>query len=157
MCINKQCDLNKVRFVCCLPLLMALTLQACSDDSEQAGNVKITKLSLQSGNKTVNVEQKNTQENHWLVDSAGNLKHEIATIDRKLDDQEVNVLDNSRKVIETEAKNLIQELDENLDHPEIRKEIKERLRETTSSSGYKQKALLLAKDKLKQEKQSGFE
>ena len=67
---------------------------------------------------------------------------------RDIDDQEVQLLEVESKAVEADMQELIQEMNDNLDNPAVREEIAERMQEYNTPE-YKQKVLLLAKEKLR--------
>jgi len=90
-----------------------------------------------------------TTTTHWLIDKKGHINPKMNAVNRPLDDQEAGLLEADRKESEIELHHLIQEMDDNLDNPAVREELAEKMQQSTVE--YKQKMLLLAKDKLKKQ------
>lgn len=127
-----------------LLFVLTLTVFSCSKNEE---NTVVSKQNKQT--ELVKEEKTDTTEKveHWLVDSAGNIKPLAEQGEHELGDQEISILEQARADTEEEIKLLIQEMDQNLDNPEVRQELQGLFKQ--ESAAYKQKILLLTKEKLK--------
>jgi len=121
---------------------LAQTIPLAEGENAIVGEEQVKKEQNQAKEKAATAE-------HWLLDKKGNINPKVNSVNRPLDDQEAGLLEADRRESEIEMHNLIQELDDNLDSPAVREEIAEKMQQSTVE--YKQKMLLLAKDKLKKQ------
>jgi len=126
-------------------IVFSFMLASCSDEAENMTSSQI--VDENSVKKEQLLKQQNISKDHWLLKEKGSFNPSDVSSGRKLDDQETNLLEVDRKEMEIGFKELIEEMDSNLDNPEVRKEITEKMQQ--NSIEYKQKMLVLAKDKLK--------
>jgi len=139
--------INKKKLMPFFCFMVYIGLIGCSDEAENdnINHKKINSKSIET-NKSIHNDME-TKSNHWLVDKDGQLRSNIVPTEKELDDQEINLLEQDRKDKEEEIKHLILEMDDNLDAPELKKSIQEEFKKRTKE--YKQRVLLLAKEKLK--------
>jgi len=128
-------------------IVFSFMLASCSDEAENMTSSQI--VDENSVKKEQLLKQQNISKDHWLLKEKGSFNPSDVSSGRKLDDQETNLLEVDRKEMEIGFKELIEEMDSNLDNPEVRKEITEKMQQ--NSIEYKQKMLVLAKDKLKKQ------
>ena len=128
-------------------IVFSFMLASCSDEAENMTSSQI--VDENSVKKEQLLKQQNISKDHWLLKEKGSFNPSDVSSGRKLDDQETHLLEADRKEMEIGFKELIEEMDSNLDNPEVRKEITEKMQQ--NSIEYKQKMLVLAKDKLKKQ------
>ncbi len=128
-------------------IVFSFILTSCSDEVDDNMTTQVVDKNIVKKDQLL--KQQNISKDHWLLKEKGKLNPAVLSIDRKLDDQETALLEIDRREMEIGFKELIEELDSNLDNPDVRKEITEKMQQ--NSIEYKQKMLVLAKDKLKKQ------
>jgi len=128
-------------------IVFSFMLASCSDEVENMTSSQTIDKNIVK--KEQPLKQQNTPKDHWLLKEKGKFNPSDLSVNRKLDDQETNLLEADRKEMEIGFKELIEDMDSNLDNPEVRKEITGKMKQ--NSVEYKQKMLVLAKDKLKKQ------
>jgi len=128
-------------------IVFSFMLASCSDEVENITPPQTIDKNIVK--KEQPLKQQNISKDHWLLKEKGSFNSSDVSSGRKLDDQETNLLEADRKEMEIGFKELIEDMDSNLDNPEVRKEITGKMKQ--NSVEYKQKMLVLAKDKLKKQ------
>ncbi len=133
-----------------LPQSAVLVLGLVSCEHGEAVRTPSEKSAAAQGISAQGAKKQDDTTEHWLIDATGSVKSEFGKEAHDLNDQEVTLLENEISEQEKAMKELILDLDENLDNPEARATIQEELK--TKSVGYKQRTLLLAKEKLQNQR-----
>jgi len=129
-------------------IVLNFTLLSCSGEQDNSTIPQAVVDEQVKKEEIQEVKDKATAE-HWFFDKKGHINPKLNAVNRPLDDQEAGLLEADRKESEIELHHLIQEMDDNLDNLAVREELAEKMQQSTVE--YKQKMLLLAKDKLKKQ------